>query len=267
MNFINIFKNLFASCFHMPIDLEGINKKLIEILSHDRGYFGRVFTWGQTPSKYEYIGYELTDDFLPILQKMSQEQIKNLMTIINYFEIHANPLKKILEIRQEEQPYKLYSEIAWSHFMTIVMFGMLEVAVRIQPNIKFDKKGFLIDKGNGIKNFLEKYLPQDVKKNIVDRYYVDNLFSYKKPVNFNEVVDHLWNKIRCSFIHDAGIESKGLEWAILEGIGTKEEPITIKSDVPMQEWLQRAWEAILNSYGYKGQLEPSKIKSSFKKQF
>jgi len=239
----------------MTNDLSKINQKLKEILSPEKGYFGRIFTWGQRSSEYEYIGYELTDDFLPTLQNMSKEQIKNLTTIINYFEIHANPLKKLLEIKQEGQLYKFYSEIAWSHFMTVVMFGMLEVAVRVQPSIKLNKYGHLSNKGNEIKNFLEKYLSQDVKDDIVNRYRIDDLFGHKKPVNFGEVIDHLWEKIRCGFVHDAGIESKGLEWYTFEGIGTKKGPITIKSDVPMQEWLQRTWQTILNSYGYKGLVE------------
>ena len=243
----------------MANDLSKINQKLKEILGPEKGYFGRVFTWGQRPSEYEYIGYELTDDFLPILQNISQEQIKNLTTIINYFEIHANPLKKLLEIKQQEEYlYKFYSEIAWSHFITVVMFGMLEVAVRIQPNVKLNKNGHLSDKSNEIKNFFDNYLPQDVKDDIVNRYRVDDLFGHKKPTDFGEVIDHLWEKIRCGFVHDAGLESKGLEWHTLDGIGTKEEPITIKSDVPVQEWLQKTWQAILNSYGYKGLVELSK---------
>jgi len=163
----------------MANNLSKISQKLKEILGPEKGYFGRAFTWGQRPSEYEFIGYELTDDFLPTLQNMSREQKKNLTTIIKYFEIHANPLKKLLEIGQEEeQLYRFYSEIAWSHFMTIVMFGMLEVAVRIQPNVKLDKKGYLSDKRNEIKKFLDKYLPQGVKSDIVKRYNVDDLFGH-----------------------------------------------------------------------------------------
>jgi len=240
-------------------DLLKINQKLKEILGPEKGYFGRVFTWGQRPSEYKYIGYELTDDFSLTLQNMSQEQIKNLIMIMNYFEIHANPLKTLLDVEQKEQLYKLYSEIAWSHFMTVVMFGMLEVVVRIQQGVKLDKSGYLCDKGNEIKKFLEKYLPQETKKGITKRYRIEDIFNHKKPTNFSEVIDHLWDKIRCGFVHDAGLESKGLEWHTLNGIGTKEEPITIKSDVPMQELLQITWQAILNSYGYKGLVELPKI--------
>lgn len=241
-------------------DLSKINQKLKEILSPEKGYFGRIFTWGQRPSKYEYVGYELTEDFIPTLQNMSQGQIKNLVTIINYFEIHANPLKKLLEVKHGEELSMFYSDIAWSHFMTVVLFGILEVAVSNQSNIKLNKKGHLINKGSEIKKFLERYLPQNVRDDITSRYRVDDLFGNKKPQNFSEVIDHLWEKIRCNFIHDAGLESKGLEWHTLEGIGTKEDPMVLKSDVPMQEWLQKAWQAILNSYGYKGLVELPKYK-------
>ncbi len=84
--------------------------------------------------------------------------------------------------------------------------------------------------------------------------------NYKKEIkNFSDVIDHLWYQIRSGFIHDAGIESKGLEWGTLSGIGTKDDPITTKHDVPMEEWLQIIWQAILNSYGYKGLLQHPKL--------
>ena len=98
----------------MSEELIKINQKLIEILSPERGYFGCVFTWGQRPTAYEYIGYKLTEDFSSTLQNMSEEQKKNLVTIMNYFEMHAHPLRNLLDNRQEEQLYKFYSEVAWS---------------------------------------------------------------------------------------------------------------------------------------------------------
>jgi len=66
-----------------------INAKLLEILSKEKGYFGRIYTWGQRPTDYEYIGYELTEDFTLTLNTMTEIQIKNLVSIINYFEIHS----------------------------------------------------------------------------------------------------------------------------------------------------------------------------------
>ncbi|MBU1179630.1 hypothetical protein KJ885_01665 [Patescibacteria group bacterium] len=244
----------------MVNDLSKINQKLKEILGHGRGYFGRVFIGQQRPSEYEYIGCESTDDFLLMLKNMSEEQIKNLVKIMNYFEIHAYPLKKLLDSKQDAYSYRFYCEKAWSHFMTVIMFGMLEIAARTPQNV--DKNGNLKYKGKNIKKFLEKYLPQETKESITNRYYVESIFNYKKPTDFNEIVDHLWFNIRCGFIHDASIESKGIQWEILEGIGTKEEPITSKSDVPMQEWLRVTWQAILDFYGYKGTLSRGSVNNS-----
>jgi len=236
----------------MSNDVVKINQVLIEILGPKRGYFGRVFTWGQRPTEFEYIGYELTEDFFPILQKMSEDQQKNLMMIMSYFEIHAYPLKNLLDTKQEGCPY---SEIAWSHFMIVIMFGMLEIAVK-------GKRGYLSKKKQRIKQFLEANLPKKVKESISRRYSVEEIFKYGKKIqNFSDVIDHLWDQIRSGFIHDAGIEFKGLEWYKFgEEIGTKDDPTTIKSDVPMQELLQITWQAILSSYGYKGTLVLPKFK-------
>ncbi len=239
----------------MKNDLDATKEKLIEILSQEKGYFGRVRTWGQRPTEYEYIGYELTEDFLPTLQKISDEQRKNLVMIMYYFEMHVHPLRDLLETKQKNQLDKLYSEIAWSHFMTVVMFGMLEIAVKGERGV------WLGEKGKKIKKFLQDNLSDKIKEDIAERYKVDKIFDYKKEVkSFSDVIDHMWSQIRSGFIHDAGIESKGLEWNTFEGIGTKENPITIRSDVPIQEWLQITWQAILNSYGYKGLLKLPKYK-------
>jgi hypothetical protein len=59
-------------------------------------------------------------------------------------------------------------------------------------------------------------------------------------------------------VHDVGVESKGLDYGTLIGMGTEDDPIRSKTDVPMQEWLQITWQAILNSCGYKGVLEYTK---------
>mgnify|MGYP001579937621 CR=1 FL=1 len=233
--------------------LQKINQKLIEILSQESGYFGRVSIWGQTLNEYEQIGFVPTEDFNPMLLSMTDEQRKNLVMIMTYFEIHARPLKNLLNAEKTEQLYKFYSEIAWSHFATVVVFGMLEVAVKGKRGLWLNKKG------SKIKKFLEDNLPQEKKDDVVRRYSVEEMFKHTKPKTFSEVVDHLWKHVRGGFVHDVGIESKGLEYNSLIGIGTKDEPIRIKQDVPMPEWLQLIWQAILNSYGYKGKLEHSKF--------
>lgn len=239
-------------------DLIKINEKLSEILSEEKGYFGRVDTRGQRPTKYEYIGYELDTNFLPTLEKMSDDQIKNLVEIINYFDIHAGSLKRILVGDKKESLHDFYSEWAWSHFMTVVMFGMLEVAVRKTSCIvwKNKKKGF-IDKYKSIESFLETYLPQDLRNDLTKRYKTEDDKTFS---SFSEVILHLWEEIRSGFIHEAGIHYTGLEWSTLKGIGTKEDPITIARNVPMQEFMQITWLAILRSYGYEGSLELPKYK-------
>jgi hypothetical protein len=170
--------------------------------------------------------------------------------IMIYFEIHAGSLKNLLGANEPEQ---LYSEIAWSHFATVIMFGMLEAAVKGQRGL------WLYDKGQKIKKFLEDNLPQETRDGVVRRYSTEQIFNHKKHGTFGEVIDHLWEDVRGGFVHDVGLESKGLEYHSLVGIGTKEKPIRIKSDVPMPEWLQLTWQAILNSYGYKGKLEHPKL--------
>ena len=125
----------------MPNDLVKIHQQLIELIGPERGYFGRVPTYGQRPTEYEFIGYELSEDFLSTLRNMSEIQRKNLVDIMNYFEIHAHPLRKLLDIKQEEGLYKFYSELAWSHFMTVVMFGMLEMAVKRERGVRVNRKG------------------------------------------------------------------------------------------------------------------------------
>ena len=230
-----------------------INQHLKDILGPDKGYFGRIYTWGQTSNEYEQIGFVPTENFEPMLSSMTDEQQKSLVMIMNYFEMHARPLKNLLNTKEPEQLYKLYSEIAWSHFATVVMFGMLEVAVKGKKGLWLNKKG------SKIKKFLENNLPQNTKDDVVRRYSTEEMFNRQKPKNFSEVIDHLWEHVRGDFVHDVGIESKGLEYNSFAGIGTKEEPIRIKQDVPMPEWLQLTWQAILNSYGYKGKLEQPKL--------
>lgn len=237
----------------MSSDVQKIGEQLKDILSPEKGYFGRVSTWRQTTSEYEQIGFVLTEDFTSMLSLMTDEKRKNLISVMTYFEIHSRPLKNLLNANEAEGLYKFYSEIAWSHFATVVMFGMLEVAV------KGERGKWLNNKGNKIKIFLEDNLSQEIKDDVVERYSIEEIFNHETPKTFSKVVDHLWKDVRGGFIHDVGIESKGLEYASLIGVGTKENPITIKRDVPMPEWLQLTWQAILNSYGYKGRLEHPKF--------
>ncbi len=231
--------------------IQKISQHLKNILGPEKGYFGRIYTWGQTSNEYEQIGFVPTEDFDLMLSSMTNEQRKNLVMLMTYFEIHTHPLKNLLNTDEPEQFYKFYSEIAWSHFVTVVMFGMLEVAVKGQKGL------WLNNKGAKIKKFLEDNLPQKTKNDIVRRYSTEQIFNHKKHGTFGEIVDHLWEDVRGGFVHDVGLESKGLEYYSLEGIGTKEEPVRVKSDVPMSEWLQLTWQAILNSFGYTGKLEYS----------
>jgi len=238
--------------FHSPMinNIIKFNKKLIDILSPKRGYFGHVIILQSERVDYEYIGYEMIEDFCSVLENMTEKQRKTLLVIINYFEIHASPMKKMLNGEFEGQ--LLFSKIAWSHFMTIIMFGMLEVAVKGNNHDLPYKK-------QNIKRFLEKNLSEEVKEDISKRYSLEKCSRHKKNQNFSDVIDDLWYQIRSSFIHDAGIEFKGLEnFKFGGGIGTEKNPITIKSDVSMQELLKITWQAILNSYGYKGDLKTKK---------
>ncbi len=236
-------------------NLQKINQILIDILGPEKGYFGRVYTWGQRQTKYEYIGYELSINFFPTLCNMDKNQRKNLIKIINYFEIHALPLKTLLEAGEKEKLCSFYYETSWSHFMTVIMFGMLEIVIK-------GEKNRLKDKGKNIKQFLENNLSNEIKQKIAERYLKDRYFKKEIKYNtFSDVIDHMWFQIRSGFIHDGGVESKGLEWHTFCGMGTKDDPLTIKSDVPMQELLQLTWQAILNSFGYKGLIKLSEYKN------
>lgn len=242
-------------------NLEKLKDKLLDILSPEKGYFGRIDTWGQRPNKYEFIGYELDTDILPTLENLTEKEIKCLVKIINYFEIHANPLKKMIVLKDKQSLYDFYSDWAWSHFMTVVMFGMLEVAVKNSPSCivwKNQQKGY-IDKYKSIEAFLINFLPENTRNDIAKRYKTENNTGLN---SFNDVTRHLWEEIRSGFVHEAGINYKGMEWTTLSGgIGTKEDPIKIGTDVPMQDLLQMTWQAILNSFRYTGQLKLPKYKN------
>lgn len=228
-------------------DTDEVFQRLKETLGSEKGYFGRVYTYGQRPTKFEYIGYMLEDDFLEILKNMDKDQQTNLKDILNYFEAHSAQLKKILLNTQDDIVDEFFSEIAWSHFMMVIMFGMLEIAVK-------GKRGIgLNEKGKKITNFLEKNLTEEYKKNITKRYIGSDEKTFNK---FCDVIDDLWSKIRSGFIHDGlTINKIPLEWTITKGEGTKNNPITFQQVVPMQELLQMTWQSVLHSYGYKGELK------------
>jgi hypothetical protein len=226
------------------------NQRFIDAISKDKGYFGCIYTWGQRSTKYEFIGYELTEDLTPALETMTDDQFMSFKKLLTYFEIHALALKELLIAYQNEKNVGFYYQVAWSHFMTVIMFGILEMATK-------QKYGKIPSgtKKKKMKEFLENHLPDEIKTKISNSYRIDKIYQYNKEIqSFSDVFDHLWDKVRSGFIHDAGMESRGMEWHQLEGVGTKENPITFKSDVPMQELLRITWQAILNSYGYKGAL-------------
>jgi hypothetical protein len=245
----------------MSEEIVKLQTAIIDVLSPEKGYFGRNDTFGQRPTKYEYIGYELSTDILPTLEKLGEDSQKDLSRIVTYFEIHANPLKRLLMTEGKHDLYQFYADIAWSHFMTVTMFGMLEMAVRFAREGKYSENGELLNKGETIKLFLENNLEQKIKDEIAENYVTDEIFGYKKKIEtFSDVIDHMWRKIRCEFVHNGGLESKGLEWTTLKGLGSKENPITVGQDVPMQEWLKITWQAILHSFGYTGSLQLPKYK-------
>jgi hypothetical protein len=232
-----------------PNDLVKMNDRLVEILSPESGYFGRIFTWGQRSTAYEHIGYILTEDFLPTLQKMSIGQEKSLAKTMNYFWVHSHALKYLLGTYVERKNDRLYCEIVWSQFMIVIMFGMLEIVAKGDETSLYRKE-------EKIKKFLEDNLSQDFKDKISERYFIEDGSKYKeREQNFGNVIDHLWSEVRSGFIHDASMQSISLEWQRFEGLGTRDNPMTIRSLVPVQEFLQMAWQSILHSYGYNGSLE------------
>jgi hypothetical protein len=245
------------------IDEVTIAKKLKELLSRESGLFGHQRTWGMKKEPYEFIGYELSEEFVPTLELMTDIQRKNLFSIMSYFEIHAKPLKEILlAVQSKGKNFEIiFHETAWSHFMIIVMFGILEVAVKISPLAHRYENGYL-KKKKSIQDFLLAYIPITKQEDVVRRYYIEATLSSKKSVSsFSELIDHLWFEVRGEFVHDAGLQSKGLDWtAFGGGNGTKDDPIMVHTDVPVAELLQITWQAILKSYGYKGLLIPQFIK-------
>lgn len=246
----------------MNYDLERIYPTLLNILSIQNGYFGRVPTMGQRPEPYSYIGFKLSESFKSSLQQMSEKQLKSLTSIMTFFEIHMHPLKNLLIASDNEHLLHQFSAMtAWSHFSTIVMFGMLEIAVKNECMAELNQHGGVKYKGKEIYEFLEHNLSSEMKKGVTDRYANKGTRLEKRSESFKAIVDHLWEEIRSGFVHEGSIHSIGLEYTELNNAtGSLHDPTEITSNVPMQEWLQLTWQAILNSFGYKGQLLHPNIK-------
>lgn len=235
--------------------IEKVNQSLLRVLSKENGYFGRVFTWGHGANDYEYIGYELTKDFYPVLEDMSSKEIDSLVKIINYFQIHAAPLKEMLPLERSSELPDIFAPTAWSHFMIIIMFGMLEVVAK-QSEHKILKDNGYMHKFKSVKAFLRDNLPTDVKKEIVKDYKTPDGSQLD---SFDDILWHLWQDLRSGFVHEAEIKSLGLEWTEIEGMGTENEPLEFNKNIPMQEWMRYTWLAILRNYGYEGRIELPEI--------
>lgn len=238
----------------MQDDKQKTNQVLTEVIGLKNGYFGRIFNWSQETRPYSYIGFELTEDFSSTLNEMTEAQHDVLKRIIMYFEIHMRPLKNMLNASDNEhRAHRFYTEIAWSHFSTLIMFGMLEIAIKTNHRN-------LQNKGQKICAFLNENLPEETKQSITSRYSNRGTSINERSQSFTAIVDHLWTEIRSGFVHEGSIHSIGLEnIEFSRATGTKEDPIIVTSNVPMYEWLQATWQAILNSYGYKGELVHPKI--------
>lgn len=216
---------------------------------------------GLRNEEYVNIGIELSDDFCPILESMDINQYSNFFKVVTYFEIHASPLRKLFLIDERDFLDRFNSEIAWSHFMTLILFGMIEIACkRVYPE-EVNKKGDLKEKGKNIKKFLNQFMDKELRLDVAKRYKVDDKFSEGINIEkFDDVVDHLWGNIRCGFVHDATIESKSLESYSMSGMGSEDDPIILTTDVSVHEWMKIIWQAILKSHGYIGTLDYCKIK-------
>lgn len=234
------------------MEAETLNNKLKEVFAKSNGYFGRVYTWGQTETKYVSIGCAPDVDTLGFIQQLNEQEKKNLTRLLTYFEMHGKALKYMLGAETDNQLDNWFIETSWSHFATVIMFGLLEAAIKtVEKKGALDDK--LYDKGNEIKNFLEKYISQEQKISIVEHYKSANVIPTKLS-NFSEVIDDMWNEHRSGFIHSVGVHAVPLEPHSVSGIGTKESPLSFPRQVAMYEWLILAWQAILNAYGYKGKL-------------
>lgn len=229
-----------------------IKERFRNIFTPSSHFFGRTRAFWKAENKFEWVGCVPESGFYDFLGSLSDEEQMQLAKILTYFEIHMGPLRLLLENSEDEIPEGL----AWSHFATIIMFGMLEVAVKIiEKNAKFDSR--LYDTGKELYSFLDKYLENETKESIKRRYKKDQYASNPAPSeSFQEVVQHLWAEIRCGFAHSVGIHSVGLEFGGLRLAGEKDgvPVITNWSNVPMSEWLVVTWKAILTSYGFNGRL-------------
>jgi hypothetical protein len=239
---------------------EKINDKLNEIFAVSNGYFGTVDTWGLQAAKYVNIGCVPSLETLDCVKALNVKQLNDLMRMIVYFEMHMKPLKSMIDVQSENTLDKWHKQTAWSHFATVIMFGLIEVAVKtIELNKDIDE--YLNEKGKNIYSFLNKYISEEQQADIVQRYKSKNtIFNRPNVTNFKGVVADLWDEFRSGFVHSAGVHSVPLEpTSITNGGQTKEgyQIMALHTEVPMYEWLIIAWQAILNSYGYKGKLKPN----------
>lgn len=231
---------------------EKIQKKIEELFDSSQGLFGRVDSWGQTQAKFVRIGCVFDTDLILFLNKLSELQQRSLTRMLTYFEGHMKPLKRMLDTHSESLLDRWFTETAWSHFSVVIMFGLLEAAVKtIELKSDFDTK--LYDKGNEIKKFLVKHISLEQQTEVVKNYKSKDPAPAKFN-NFSEVIDDMWNEYRSGFIHSVRVHAVPLESYSISGIGTKKDPLSFPRQVAMYEWLILTWQAILNAYGYKGKL-------------
>lgn len=226
-----------------------LKERFIDIFSPSSHLFGRVRTHGRSENKFEWNGCAVDKYTFDFVDRLSPAERKDLAKILTYFEIHMRPLRLLLE---EDE---ILNEIAWSHFATLIMFGMLEVAVKVrQEGISSDSK--LENKGRKIRDFLELHLPDSTKQALTQRYKT-NIIRDKsvRKGNFKEVTQHLWEEVRSEFTHSAGIHWLGFEFGGLEQSNEKGGTvITFWQDVPIQEWLILTWQAIFHSFSSEKEL-------------
>lgn len=234
-----------------------IHHTLLRVIDPKSGLFGRGKAYGKNSQAYTNVGFELSTDFEPTLGVMSDAKIDALYKILVYFEAHMHPLQNLLRASDSEDArHQHLAKTAWSHFSTVIMFGILEIAVKTngetppKPNVE------LREKGKKISDFLRNNLPPNIKDGVKARYSDEGPLPNGRFKSFEDIIDHLWKVIRGGFVHDDALRSIGVEYIeFSNAVGTLKDPIEITSNVPMQEWLQLTWQAILNSYGYKGILK------------
>ncbi|QQS22736.1 hypothetical protein IPM19_03850 [bacterium] len=162
------------------------------------------------------------------------------------------PLKSILESHTEMSLDRFYAETAWSHFAIVIMFGLLEVAVKVGKGIAIED--FLGDKGREIKAFFVKYLDVERQTKIAEDY--KPIDDTRKLTTFEDVVQDMWDEYRSGFVHSVGVHSVPHEPVSFGDGGEKDgiPVIAISKEVPVFTWLIITWQAIFKSLGFKGNL-------------